>query len=306
MAVAPSATNFAYASNLSRCLESCHVPGFLKAKLAFATEQYEDVIPSCTDEINNSESESEYISEALSLRGTFHALSGSYVKSMLDFKTLIDTEEVNSRIRVNALIKSGSLNMQLNNVEECLRDFERAARLGPEIPEVYHHRGQIYLLTDKTEEARNDFRQAVLLKPDYAIAVIQSCYADYRHASMTQNVDLLMETMATFRKSLEKFPSCSEAYVLYAQVLAERHDFKEAKKLYERAMEIDPKNGSIYVHRGILELQWNGDVEKGVEIIRRGMEVDAKCEFAYETLGTVEVQRYVKTIIKHRNFSFTT
>ena len=34
-----------------------------------------------------------------------------------------------------------------------------------------------------------------------------------------------------------------------------------------------------------------GDVSKAVELIQSALELDEKCEFAYETLGTIEVQR---------------
>ena len=34
-----------------------------------------------------------------------------------------------------------------------------------------------------------------------------------------------------------------------------------------------------------------GDISKAVELITKALELDEKCEFAYETLGTIEVQR---------------
>lgn len=40
-------------------------------------------------------------------------------------------------IKVNALIKRASLNMQLEKTQECLDDFEKAAQLGPNIAGSY-------------------------------------------------------------------------------------------------------------------------------------------------------------------------
>lgn len=45
------------------------------------------------------------------------------------------------------------------------------------------------------------------------------------------------------------------------------------------------------MHRGLLQLQWNGDINKSLALLRKAIEVDSKCELAYETLGTVQVQR---------------
>ena len=43
------------------------------------------------------------------------------------------------------------------------------------------------------------------------------------------------------------------------------------------------------VHRGLVALQSKGDVEQAVSLISQAVQLDEKCEFAYETLGTIEV-----------------
>ena len=56
-------------------------------------------------------------------------------------------------------------------------------------------------------------------------------------------------------------------------------------------MKLEPNNAGLYVHRGLLLLQWKGDINEALKLLEKAIEVDDKCEFAYETLGTVEVQR---------------
>lgn len=41
----------------------------------------------------------------------------------------------------------------------------------------------------------------------------------------------------------------------------------------------------------MLMLQSRQDVEKAVELVNEALEIDEKCDFAYETLATLEVQR---------------
>lgn len=50
-------------------------------------------------------------------------------------------------------------------------------------------------------------------------------------------------------------------------------------------------SAGLFVHRGLLLLQWKGDINEALKLLEKAIEVDDKCEFAYETLGTVEVQR---------------
>ncbi|XP_045480161.1 mitochondrial import receptor subunit TOM70 [Harmonia axyridis] len=265
--------------------------GFLKAKLAFATEKYDEIIPACTEEINSSESDSKYIVESLYLRATFYFLCGQFKEALADLTTIIENEEYDYKIRVNALIKRASIYMQTEELQACQKDYETAIEIGPNIADVYHHRGQFKLLMEKINEAREDFQKAVTLNPDYPIAYIQKLYGDYRYALQMQDMGLLFENMENFRKAIKKFPNCSECYILFGQVLAERQSFEEAEDLYKQALKVNPSNPTILVHRGLLLLQWKNDIEGAVKLIREAIELDKKCEFAYETLGTIEVQR---------------
>lgn len=107
--------------------------GFLKAKLCFATEKFDDIIPACTEEINSSESESGYIFEALSLRAAFYLLSGCQKEAFEDLNTIISSKDVNEMIKVNAIIKRASLHMQMGEADKCIEDFNMAAELGPDV-----------------------------------------------------------------------------------------------------------------------------------------------------------------------------
>jgi len=41
----------------------------------------------------------------------------------------------------------------------------------------------------------------------------------------------------------------------------------------------------------LLKLQWKQNVEEPVKLIKEAIALDEKCEYAYEMLGTIEVQR---------------
>lgn len=107
--------------------------GFLKAKLAFATEKYAEVISACTEELNLSESESSFKTEALSLRASFYFLTGQFKEALDDLTTIIDTKDADVLIRVNSLIKRASIYMQTDKIQDCLKDFDTAASLGPDV-----------------------------------------------------------------------------------------------------------------------------------------------------------------------------
>ena len=83
---------------------------------------------------------------ALLLRGTFYSLLGEHKKAVEDYSKLVDDSEADTKVRINALVKRGTMKMQLGAPEESLYDLAIAAELGPDNADVFHHRGQVNVL----------------------------------------------------------------------------------------------------------------------------------------------------------------
>lgn len=265
--------------------------GFVKAKMALDAQKYDEIIPACTEEIESSESESEYKMEATLLRGTFYLLTGLVAEALADFDTLIKNDDINVALRVNALIKKASLNVQSDNADKGFEYFSEAEKLDSKNADIYHQRGQVYILLERLEDAVKEFAMAVKLAPEQGMTYIQKCYAEYRLAFVNQNQVALFTVMNDFNNAITKFPDCVESYSVMAQVLTEQQQFDQADSFFDKAIKISPNMASLYVHRGIMQLQWNGDVHKAVDYMHTAIKVDEKCELAFETLGTIEVQR---------------
>ena len=123
--------------------------GFLHAKLSLKGENYEEVIPACTNEI---ESNGSFANEARVLRGTFYILSKQQNLAFGDLNTVIDDESADVRLRVNALIKRASLYIQqckdpIKDPDMSFADFAKAEKIDPENTDIYHHRGQVRFST---------------------------------------------------------------------------------------------------------------------------------------------------------------
>lgn len=267
--------------------------GFIKAKILFDKGEYEAVVTACTEEIESSESESDYKLEALVLRGTMYNLIACYDEAKQDLDAVIELETADKRLRSNALIKRASLAMQTQpeTPGECFKYFARAEEIDGSNGDIYHHRGQVYILTDRMDDAIADFERAYALCPTSGIIATHLCYAKYCQANQSKDVGGMERMKKRFDELLEQYSDCVECYSILAQVLTEQQNFAEADSCFVRALKVDPNNAQIYVHRGVLQLQWKSDFEEGVKLIKKAIQIDSKCEFAYETLGTIEVQR---------------
>ncbi|XP_058062233.1 mitochondrial import receptor subunit TOM70 [Anopheles bellator] len=274
-------------------IASSEPKGFVKAKALFDKGEYQGIVAACTEEIESSESEAEYKLEALLLRGTFYNLMANYTEAKLDLDAVADLETADKKLRVNALIKRASLVVQTDSEtpEKCFEYFAKAEEIDSTNCDIFHHRGQVFILMDRMDEAINDFDRAHSLCPSSAIIATHLCYARYRMALMSKDEGGLRNVMKRFNDILEQFPNCVECYSIMAQVLTEQQQYQEADNFFEKAAKLEPDNAQILVHRGLLQLQWRGEIDEATKMIRKAIEIDDKCEFAYETLGTIEVQR---------------
>lgn len=262
--------------------------GYLKAKQYMEEENYDKIISECTKEI---ESGGRYSAEALLLRATFYLLIGNATAAQPDLDRVINMNDASVKLRANALIKRGSMYMQQQQPQLSTQDFNMAAEIDHRNADVYHHRGQLKILLDQVEEAVGDFDECIKLRPDSALAQAQKCFALYRQAYTGNNPSQVQKAMDGFEDVIRRFPKCAEGYALYAQALTDQQQFGKADEMYDKCIELEPDNATTYVHKGLLQLQWKQDLEMGLELISKAIEIDNKCDFAYETMGTIEVQR---------------
>ena len=141
------------------------------------------------------------------------------------------------------------------------------------------------------QAAVDDLTKASELRPDFALANVQKLYTDFLGAQLKNDVTAMNATRDKLEAAVEKYSDCVEAYALYAKVLQEIGRIDEADEMYRKGMELNPDNSNLIVHRALLHLQRTGDVSKTLSEIERAIKVDSKCEFAYETIGQLEIQR---------------
>jgi len=267
--------------------------GFILAMDCLRQGKYENVIAACDEELATN---GDHRREARLLRATFYILRKQQPLAMTDLTTLINDDSADVKIRVNALVKRASLYIQqckdpTQDPELSFGDFAQAIELDPENADIYHHRGQVHLLIDEINKAIVDFNKAVALNPGFPVAYVQKLYTDYRAAQSIKDHTTVNKVLGQFEEAVENFPKCVETFALYAQVLNDQQEFEKADTMYQKGMSVDPQNANLLVHRGLVALQWKGDISNAVNLIQEALELDEKCEFAYETLGTIEVQR---------------
>ncbi|XP_005103346.1 mitochondrial import receptor subunit TOM70 [Aplysia californica] len=266
-------------------------PGaFERAKACLSSKEYDQVVSLCDEELSD-ESSSSYVSQALLLRGTMRLLQGMGDAAFADLDRLGGMEGVSPSLQASALIRAGSLQMQKDASENALSYFEKAESVDPKNSDVFHHFGQQLLQLEKLDEAIKKFDTSIELSPDFPTSYVQKYYAVHRKAIVTEDLSLLTKAKTGFEETIQKFPQCSDALILYAQALSDQGNFADAEKFFKKAQEVQPRNANNVVHRGLMTLQWKGDVDQTLKLLEEALRIDPTCQYAFEIRGTIEVQR---------------
>nr|XP_055115057.1 mitochondrial import receptor subunit TOM70 isoform X2 [Symphalangus syndactylus] len=205
----------------------------------------------------------------------------NYDKIISECSKEIDTE---GKYMAEALLLRATFYLLIGNANAAKPDLDKVISLK-------EANVKLKILLDQVEEAVADFDECIRLRPESALAQAQKCFALYRQAYTGNNSSQIQAAMKGFEEVIKKFPRCAEGYALYAQALTDQQQFGKADEMYDKCIDLEPDNATTYVHKGLLQLQWKQDLDRGLELISKAIEIDNKCDFAYETMGTIEVQR---------------
>ncbi|WAR13496.1 TOM70-like protein [Mya arenaria] len=244
---------------------------FSKAVVCLKGGEYERIIPLCTEELGLTPP-SPHHQLALLLRGTMFNLTAQNSEAVEDFDQLLGVDNLDKKVKVNVLIKRGGLYINQDRRTDGLADFAHAIRIDSSNSDIYHHRGYQNIQIDRLEDAIRDFENSISKNPDFPNSYIQRSYAEHRRAAAEQSTTKLERAIKSYEQTLKTFPDNADGHALYAQALCDLGRFDDADN-------------------ELLKLQWKQNIDEPVTLIKQAIELDDKCEYAYEMLGTIEVQR---------------
>ena len=276
---------------------------------AFNAGDYTKCIEFCSEEISESNS---FAIEAKNLRGSLYMLKCQYKEAKDDFNSIISDESSGERLKSNTYIKLTALYLQNAQDKEAFDAYDKAIEIDPNNEDIYCNRAQVHAMKNNFAECFKDFETCLEINPEHKIAKLQKAFFEFRqfytqlsvymqatHASQEdmsrylENSKELKAETDKLEKVIFEYEDVPEAFNLYAQILSEQENFGKAEKFYEKALAKDPHNSALIVQRALNIMTWKNDFEQSIEMLNNAIEVDDTCEFAYETLATIEIQRFI-------------
>ncbi|KYN39743.1 Mitochondrial import receptor subunit TOM70, partial [Trachymyrmex septentrionalis] len=282
-----------------RCPEN--IPEFFKKPLqALKDTKYDDVIPLCTEIIESPEFNTLPSTklEVLLLRATFYSLLGKSSSAFQDLECILNIEYASDDVKINALLKMAGLYLKfMDDLNMAFINFELAININPHYSDIYYHRGQTYMHMGKLNKAKHDFEKALEYNPNFSMACIQKCYTDYRIAMLNKDVRLVEAAVRAFEKVFEKYTNLPEyafCYQYYCKMMSETRQYQKAHIYFTKIIKKYPKDtsmSSVYLQRACLQFDWSSNSESKAEYLKKAIELDEKCSFAYKLLGIVEMKK---------------
>lgn len=266
-------------------------PTYYSIKKCMENRDYESVLNLCTENIENN---GKFVNQAVLLRGTIKTLMCDIEGAVVDFDQILaleEDDETTKALKIDALIKRASLKMQQADDTGCYADLGTALKIDGNNANIYHHRGQLYFLTDRLEEAKQDFQKAMSVDSQFVAPRIQLGYCLCKIAMQAMSPSIMKEANDILDETTQLFPKSTEAWSLYGQLLQDQQRLDEASSKLDKAISLSPNTPTTYVYKALLLLQWKQDLDGANKLIRKAIELDDKCDFAYETLATLEVQK---------------
>lgn len=266
----------------------------------FNSGDYTKCIESCTKEIDELKV---YVLEAKNLRGSLYMLKCQYKEAKSDFDSILAEETASSRLKSNTYIKLTALNLQNGQETEAFENYEKAIEADPTNEDIYCNRAQVFAMKGRFEDSFKDFEKCLELNKNHKIAKIQKAFFEFRQffaqlsmfaqatqASIHDSKELKSET-SKLESLINEYSDVPEAFNLYAQILSEQENFEKAEQYYKIALDKDPNNAALMVQRALNIMSWTNGFDEPINMLNQAIEIDDTCEFAFETLATIEIQR---------------
>ncbi|KAK9472781.1 uncharacterized protein V1510DRAFT_416890 [Dipodascopsis tothii] len=221
---------------------------------------------------------------AYEMRATFRFLVADNEGAMTDLLASLELKP-----SVQAYVKRASLHMELGNPVAATNDFDEALKLDADSPDVYYHRGQVRFILSDFAKAAEDYQKSIKLDQEFASSHIQLAVAQYKLGQVATS-------MATFRRCVKAFPTSSDVFNYYGELLLDQQKFDDALEKFNTAIDIELAKTSGHnvlplINKAQVLFQTKKDVEEAEKLTQRALELDPQCDIAVATLAQLQLQQ---------------
>jgi arylsulfatase A-like enzyme/Tfp pilus assembly protein PilF len=207
--------------------------------------------------------------------GTFVSGGSSAPSELADPKDKIEL--------FNLITHARDLSRHDKNSDEAIKSLLEVTRQDPKVIDAWFMLGNEYYRKRQFTQAIESYKQALALKSDYDLVVINMANA-YRQLGKDE------EALVGYRRFMELDPRNAQIRYEAAQILVDRGELAEARAQLDEALKLQPSMAAARNALGIIALK-NGDAAQAEREIRSAIDLKADVRLAHFNLALLAEQR---------------
>ncbi|MDQ3395162.1 MAG: tetratricopeptide repeat protein [Bacteroidota bacterium] len=165
---------------------------------------------------------------------------------------------------------------KLGKVQEAIKDFNKALAINNTDANYFVNRGMAYLSDNQTAMAHDDFKKAIALEPDQAVAMF--------NLSMSSNFS--KKDQKIYDEIIAKNEAFPSAYINRGLIKFKAANYADAVEDYNSAIKLDPSNAIAFLNRA-LAYEKLEKYQEAVEDLNKALKIDPYFHKAYSSRGNV-------------------
>jgi tetratricopeptide (TPR) repeat protein len=203
--------------------------------------------------------------------------SRSYAKLFINSETLWTYELQYNQEAYPAYNNLGTVLIEKDRFSDAMNQFEQALLINPDYALAHNNLGTALADTGRLPEAMDQFEEALRIDPNYAGARNNLGLALLNTGRMSQ-------AMEQFERTLRIKPDYAEAYCNLGNALLQAGRLPEAKEQYLQALKINPDNAEAHTNLGNVLFQ-TGRLAEAMEQYRQVLRTKPDDAEAHNNLG---------------------
>ncbi|KAG6816360.1 hypothetical protein H0H87_006721 [Tephrocybe sp. NHM501043] len=204
---------------------------------------------------------------ARNMRGTFRYLVGNFADAKADF---LSSLAIVPNYTQN-FVKLARIHTDEGEEEAAFKCFDDAIMFDANDPDIYHHRGQVFLGATEYTLAAENFAKSIALDRSFIWSHSQLAAAQCRAG----NID---ECEVTLLRTMELFPEQSEPFNYYGELLLHKRRYEAAIEMFDCAYELEKlkeiPNLASLINKSRALFQWNQDIDAAQDCCSQVLETE--------------------------------
>jgi import receptor subunit TOM70 len=223
---------------------------------------------------------------AYNMRGTIRTLLGNHAEATQDFDKSIELDPKMTQ----SYIKRASISLELGEPDKAEAEFEKALEQDNNDPDVYYHRAQAHFIKGDLSDAQKDYQKSIDLDKDFIFSHIQLGVTQYKMGSIASSMATFRRTIKNFTAVPDVYNYYGELLLDQGNFSEAVEKFDTAMEMEKQSKPMS-MNVLPLINKALALFQWKQDFKEAEKLCQKALIIDPECDIAVATMAQLLLQQ---------------